>query len=85
LRHEILSIFIAIFGHINQPCPIFANILRQSGTWRKLAQWPNALGQLFGNQFDSGTAINFHVLHTAHDKVLGHIHSACRKSSSTHC
>jgi len=36
------------------------------------AKWANAL-QLLGNQFDRGTAIDFHLSHTALDQVIGHI------------
>jgi len=32
LRHEILSIFIETFSHINQPCPEWTNFLRKSST-----------------------------------------------------
>ena len=33
-----VSIFIAVFSHINQPCPKWAKCLRKSGTYRKHAQ-----------------------------------------------
>jgi len=46
---KFLSIFIAIFSHINQLCP----------------KWANTLQQLLGNQFDRSTVIDFHVSHTA--------------------
>jgi len=29
---------------------------------------------MLGNQFDLGTAIDFHVSHTALDQVIGHIY-----------
>jgi len=57
LRHEILSIFFAIFSHIKQPHPKRANALRQ----------------LLGNEFNRGTAIYFHVSHAALDQVTGHM------------
>jgi len=50
-----LSIFIAIFRHINQPCP----------------KWANALRKLLGNQIDRGIAIDFHVSHTASPVATG--------------
>jgi len=41
---------------------IFTTIKHIRQTCRK---WANALRQLLGNQIDRGTAIDFHVAHTA--------------------
>jgi len=49
------SYFLAIISHINQPCP----------------KWANALRQLLGSQVDRGTAIDFHVSHTASPVATG--------------
>ena len=43
--------------HIRQSCP----------------KWANALRQLLGNQIDRGTAIDFHVSHTASPVATGGI------------
>jgi len=49
--------YFKIFSHINQPCP----------------KWVNALRRLLGNQIDRGTAVDFHVSHTASTVATGGI------------
>ena len=35
-------------------------------------KWANASRQFLGNQFDRGSAIDFHASHTVLDQVIGH-------------
>jgi len=67
-------IFIAIFSHINQPCPKWANFFTKIRHIRLTCpKWANALRQLLCNHTDRGTAIDFRVSHTASPVATGGI------------